>query len=178
MSLKKENKCKCFEDYPAWIILLSNLISLGIYIIGSYIMFQVGILLFTIYILYLFTCQFKVMKKSCINCYYYGKWCAFGLGKLSTLFFKKSKSSALSNKQVGWKDLLPDFLVSLVPIIFGVYILVQKFDLVILIFVTALFLLSSFGNSFVRRKLACKYCRQKELGCPAEKLFNKTKKKN
>jgi hypothetical protein len=28
----------------------------------------------------------------------------------------------------------------------------------------------------VRGQLACKYCKQRELGCPAEQLFSKTKR--
>ncbi|MGC9363291.1 MAG: hypothetical protein ACP5FZ_01840 [Fidelibacterota bacterium] len=36
-------------------------------------------------------------------------------------------------------------------------------------------LLASTGNSFVRGSLICKYCRQRALGCPAEKLFEKKK---
>jgi len=38
-----------------------------------------------------------------------------------------------------------------------------------------LILLTSAGNSYIRGSLACKYCQQRELGCPAEKLFNKEK---
>jgi hypothetical protein len=31
--------------------------------------------------------------------------------------------------------------------------------------------LSLGGNSFVRTRIVCKYCRQREIGCPAEKFF-------
>jgi hypothetical protein len=41
--------------------------------------------------------------------------------------------------------------------------------------VIMLVLLSTIGNSFVRGSLACRYCKQRDLGCPAEQLFNKNK---
>jgi len=37
-------------------------------------------------------------------------------------------------------------------------------------------LLFSVGNSYVRGSLACKFCRQRQLGCPAEKMFRQGKK--
>jgi len=33
--------------------------------------------------------------------------------------------------------------------------------------------LATQGNYLVRSRIACKYCKQRELGCPAEKLFRK-----
>jgi hypothetical protein len=38
--------------------------------------------------------------------------------------------------------------------------------LVVLVF------LSLAGNAIIRGSFACKYCRQREIGCPAEKLFS------
>jgi hypothetical protein len=66
-------------------------------------------------------------------------------------------------------------MVSLIPILVGIVLLIIHFNLLILLAVLLLVLLSSIGNSFVRGSLACKYCKQKELGCPADKLFNKKK---
>jgi hypothetical protein len=31
--------------------------------------------------------------------------------------------------------------------------------------------LSFVGNAVLRGSFACKYCKQREIGCPAEKLF-------
>ena len=50
------------------------------------------------------------------------------------------------------------------------------FSWVLLLAIGALVLLGSVGTGFIRGQLACKYCRQRELGCPAEQLFNKTKR--
>jgi hypothetical protein len=34
-------------------------------------------------------------------------------------------------------------------------------------------MLACVGNGFIRVSLACKFCRQRELGFPAEQLFDK-----
>jgi len=78
--------------------------------------------------------------------------------------------------QMTWKDMLPDIMVSLIPFVVGIILLIIHFNWTMLILVVALFLLASVGNGYVRSSLACKYCKQRELGCPAEKLFDKKKK--
>lgn len=168
-------KTECYETYPLWIILLSNFVSIAIYLLGAFIIYQLGLIWLLLYILYILFLEFKVMKKSCPNCYYFGKCCAFGKGKLSSIFFKKGDSKNFAKTQITWKDILPDFLVSIIPLLVGIALLIIKFNFLILYSVILLVLLSSAGNGFIRGSLSCKYCKQRELGCPAEKLFNKKK---
>ena len=75
-----------------------------------------------------------------------------------------------------WKDIVPDFLAFMVPVLAGILLLILEFTWTVLILTIALFLLGFLGNALVRGQLACRYCRQREIGCPAEQLFNKTKK--
>jgi hypothetical protein len=51
--------------------------------------------------------------------------------------------------------------------------MIINFHWILPVMLVSLILLTSVGNSFIRGYRACKYCRQRELGCPAEKLFNK-----
>jgi hypothetical protein len=120
--------------------------------------------------------EFRLIKRHCTNCYYYGKACAFGQGKISSIFFKKGDVKKFCKKQMTWKDILPDFLVSLIPILVAIVLLIIRFNWTILILVILLFLLTFIGNGLIRGSLACKYCKQRKLGCPAEQLFNKKKK--
>jgi hypothetical protein len=69
--------------------------------------------------------------------------------------------------------MIPDLLVSLVPLIIGIVLLILEFDFIILFAAILLIVATTSGNAFVRGNLTCKYCRQRESGCPAEKLFNK-----
>jgi len=119
--------------------------------------------------------EIQVLRKSCVNCYYYGKACAFGRGKLVCLFSKKGDSQEFSKRQVTWKDILPDILVSIIPIVAGVVLLIIDFNWVLLSSVLLLLLFTSAGNGIIRGSLACRYCRQREIGCPAEHLFKRTK---
>ena len=168
---------KTFEDYPCCIVIISNLVSVSIYVIGAYIIFQLGIIWLLLYLLYILGLEIRLMKRSCVNCYYYGKFCAFGKGKLSALFFKKGNPKLFLRDNITWKDLIPDFLVSIIPVVVGIVLLILNFNWLILSLIVLLVVLTSAGNGFVRGSLACKFCKQRELGCPAEKLFNKYNKR-
>jgi hypothetical protein len=67
--------------------------------------------------------------------------------------------------------MLPDFLVLLWPVLGGFILLVQNFSWLLLGMLVLLIALSLSGNAIVRGSFTCKYCRQKELGCPAARLF-------
>ncbi len=166
---------KCYENYPPSTIFISNLLNLSIYAIGFYILFQLGLVYSLLYLVYLLFLEIKLLGRSCVHCYYFGKNCAFGKGKLASLFFRKNKKKLIECK-IGWKDLILDFLVSLIPAITGIFLLIKKFNGINLLLIIILFILTSSGNGFVRKNLACKYCKQREFGCPAEKLFNKKRK--
>ena len=168
-------KTKTYENYPAWIIILSNIFSIMIYIIGALIIYKVGVVWLVLYLLFIGLLELRLLKGHCVNCYYYAKCCAFGKGKLSALFFKKGDPKKFILKKITWKDLIPDILVSAIPMVVGIIMLIMNFNWLLLILILMLFLLTSAGNGFVRGSLACKYCKQREIGCPAEKLFDKKK---
>jgi len=164
-----------YEDYPAWIVAAANLVSLAIYFSGAFIIYQaagVWVMLYLAFIAYL---EIRLIKGHCTNCYYYGKRCAFGQGRLSSVLFKKGNPKSFCKKQMTWKDILPDFMVSVIPMAIGIAMLIFDFDWLILSLVILLFVLSFPGNAFVRGSLACRHCKQRELGCPAEQLFSKKK---
>jgi hypothetical protein len=166
-------KKKCYENYPVSTVIIAALLELSIYSIGALIISRLGIIWMAIYLAFVVIFLIRLLGKSCVNCYYYGKLCFSGKGKLSSLFFKKGSSRAFINRKVTVKDLLPDMLLSFSPIIIGIIVLIIKFDWVVLLMMAALLLLSFPGNGFVRGKLACIHCKQCLIGCPAQKLFNK-----
>jgi len=167
---------KTFENYPYRIIIISNIVSIAIYFIGAYILYRLGIIWLLLYLIYIVGLEIRLMKRSCINCYYYGKFCAFGKGKIISLFFKKGNSHKFINNKITWKGILPDFLVSIIPLFVGIVLLILNFNGLMLSLIVLLVILTSAGNGFVRGSLACKFCKQREIGCPAERLFNKSKK--
>ncbi len=96
---------------------------------------------------------------------------------MCSLFFKKGDANRFKQDKIAWKDIIPDLMVSLIPILAGITLLIIDFSWLILALVLLLFLLSSIGNGLVRGSLACKHCKQREIGCPAEQLFNREKVK-
>ena len=168
-------KQKYYEKYPYWIIIISNVFSIAIYLIGAFIIYQLGSIWLVSYLLYILWIEIRILRRSCVNCYYYGKYCAFGKGKISYLLFKKGDSKKFIQDKITWKDIIPDFMVSVIPMLVGIAILIIDFNWFLLTMIVILALLTFTGNALVRGSLACKYCKQREIGCPAEQLFNKTK---
>jgi hypothetical protein len=169
------NKATTYLRYPAGIVLVSNLVSLLIYGLGFYIILKIGLFYSLIFLLYLILFEFRLMRYHCVNCYYWGKTCGFGKGKVSSLFFKHGDPAKFCRAKMTWKDLIPDLLISLVPAVSAIILLTMKYDLKLLLALLFLIALTTAGNGYIRGSLACKYCKQKEIGCPADAFFNKKK---
>jgi hypothetical protein len=170
---KEKSKIKTYENYPGGMVLLAVVFSLLIYALGAYVLFEFNFWVMVLYLVFCFFVELNVLTHSCVNCYYYGKVCCFGKGKICSLFFKKGNNKSFCKKQVSWKDMIPDMLIPIVPILAGIALLIWNFRWDILVALILLVILSSFGNSFIRGNCACKFCKQRALGCPAEQLFNK-----
>jgi len=164
---------QAYENYPVWMVIGSNLLSISIYLIGAAILYQIGLIWPVLFVLFILLLEFRLVRGHCVDCYYYGKTCAFGKGRLSSLFFPKGIPEHFSQRLITKKDLLPDFLVFFIPLVVGSALLIRDFSWILLILVIALFILGFAGNAVVRGQIACRYCRQKEIGCPAQRLFER-----
>lgn len=167
---------KAYENYPFRIACISNLVALAIYAIGAIIVFQIGWIWGVLYLLFIILLEYKLLREGCRHCYYYNKYCAFGRGKLCALFFRKGNPQKFTQRKFTRKDMIPDVLVSIIPIVIGIILLILHFNRRILIGIIALLALMTKGNSCIRWQLACKHCKQRQLGCPAAKLFMKKRK--
>lgn len=164
---------RSYELFPARIVILSNLVSFLIYTSGLIITLRLGWIAAVLYLVFIFALEYRLLSKHCVNCYYWNKTCGFGKGKLSALFFKKGDPSLFCKKEMSWKDLIPDVLISLIPLLCGIILMIIRFDILLLVAVTLILALSTIGNGYIRSNLTCKYCKQRELECPAEKMFRK-----
>ncbi|MFH0859796.1 MAG: hypothetical protein V1921_01210 [Candidatus Altiarchaeota archaeon] len=164
---------KTYENFPVWMVLVTNAVALSVYALGAAILYGFGTGIVVLYLLYCLWVETRVMRMSCACCYYYGKTCGSGKGRLCALLFKKSDPKRFLEKDITFKDLLPDFMVSLLPLVGGLTLLAAGFTWSILALMTALALLAFPGSAVMRGRIMCKYCRQREIGCPAQKLFQK-----
>lgn len=162
-----------FEKYPFYIVLMSNALNLLIYTSGILILLQAGIYYVIPYIAYILVLEIRLLKSGCTRCYYYGKTCAFGKGRVSSILFSKDESKNFCDKQYTKLGLMIDSLVSVAPLITGIVLMILDFSFSILLLCIAIVLFTTAGNGIIRGKFACKFCKQRELGCPAEKVFQK-----
>ncbi len=164
---------KRFENYPAGTVVLSNLVSLPIYGLGFWIILNTGLVWAFLYLAYVLLLEFRLMRYHCTKCYYWGKYCSSGRGKISSFLFKKGDSVRFACTVLTWKEMVPDLFVSLIPFLTGLVLLVLRFNYFLLGALLLLLLLTTLGNSFIRGSKSCSYCRQQDLGCPAYRLFYK-----
>jgi hypothetical protein len=166
---------ECFENFPGWIPAISISHALAVYALGALILSGIAIwtaLLFLAYCLYV---ESTILRKSCAHCFYYGRVCALGRGKLCALLFPKGDPRQFLDREITWKQMVPDMLVLLIPLVAGIGLLVLNFSWVRLGMLLVLVFLSLGGNAIIRGSLACKFCRQRTIGCPAERFFNTPK---
>ncbi len=161
------------ENYPVHIVLLSNLLNIALYALGSIVMWEAHEYLLLPYLLLVIYMEVKVLRNSCTRCHYYGKLCAFGKGKLSSFFFRRNETERLCDVKITTLSFLTDASVSLIPIITAIILIIMNFNFIILLYAVIILVLTTGGNAVVRGQLACNHCSQKELGCPAEAYFNK-----
>jgi len=139
-------------------------------------MLNLGIFFAAGFVAYILFIEVRLLAKSCKHCYYYGRFCAFGKGKCSALFFKKGNPDEFLKTEITMKDIIPDFLTFIFPLIAGIFILISNFSWLIVVLLAILVILGFGGNAVVRGSFACKYCKQREIGCPAERLFSQKKR--
>jgi len=169
-------KAETCVNYPFWTPLLSLLLSLAIYTLGASILSGFGPIAIALYIIYCLWVEYRVIRRSCPNCYYYGKPCGLGRGLIAPLFGKKGDPKLFTAREVGWKDLIPDLLVMMVPLLGGIIYLCLHFNFVTVGLLIAIAVLALPCTGFMRGCLLCPNCKQRELGCPAEKWFGKNKR--
>ena len=110
-------KPKIFDSYPLWIIILANILILAVYVAGAYIMFRLSLITGILYLAYLVLLERHFFREGCSCCFYYGKLCAFGKGIVAAKFFKKGDPKKFCEREVGFKDFIPQILVVLIPLI-------------------------------------------------------------
>jgi hypothetical protein len=164
-------KAESFETFPLGIVLLTTTVAISIYALGVYVLLGFGVVAAVLYGLYCLAVEGLVLKRSCTNCYYYGKRCGLGRGTLCAVLFKKGDPRKFVEREVSWTDMLPDFLVVLLPIAGGVALSIRDFTWLRVAALALLVALSFVGNAVSRGMLACRYCKQREIGCPAATLF-------
>lgn len=156
---------KGLEEYPKSTIIFGNIIMLLIMTVGTIaVWFLIGIWAW-LYLAISFIMVYIVMRKLvCKNCYYYGKWCALGWGKLSSSLFKKGKIEDFpDNPSLKFAPAVYG-LMMFVPVIAIIISLIYVFDYTKIGILILLILFSMYSGG-IGRKSACSKCKM-SLICP------------
>lgn len=162
-----------FEKYPLSTVFVSNLVTLLNYAIGLYLLYRINIIFAGFFLVYLLAVEIFTYREGCVSCWYYSKRCASGRGKIAPLLFKRDDPKRFCEKQVTWKNLMPQILVTVIPMVAGIYLLIQGFSWTILILTLTPILVWFLGNPIIFGKLACPHCKQGRICCPANEFFGK-----
>ena len=99
--MKEKLKSRIYQEgiecFPAWWVILENLGFILNWGIGFFLLMPFkynGIPIVSwIYLAVLIVFQILLKKHNCSTCYYYGKWCHLGWGKLANCMFKPNSGS-------------------------------------------------------------------------------------
>ena len=168
-----KKKPKYYENYPFDIVFTTFLFNLSIWLIGLYLTYLITPILSFLFLLYMIFIELSVYVEGCKYCCYYGKWCAFGRGKLAKLFIKKGNPKKFCSREIGWKDFVPQIFGMIVPIVSGIYVLMNSFSWNILALTLWPIFVWFIGNPILYGNLVCAHCKQGKKCCPALKFFSK-----
>lgn len=153
------------EEYLKTTILLGNLVMVLWIALGTVACWFFYPLAAWIYLSVALLMVFVVLRKLvCTNCYYYGKWCGTGWGKLAALFFKQGSIDNFS-RSIGIKLApLTYGLLSLIPLVLGIVAVIREFTIPRVSVPVLLFLISFYSGAVSRGK-ACANCKMRTV-CP------------
>lgn len=170
-------KPKIYDNYPLSIVSTIGLLFLVFYLAGAYIMFRLHVIAGALYILYILLMEYFVYKEACPHCFYYGKRCAFGRGVIAGIIHKKGDPKKFCEKEMRFKDFVPQIILLLVPIVVGIALLVSRGYHLLTLIALLYPVFNWFAlNPIIYGKLACPHCKQGSMCCPALEFFGKKKK--
>lgn len=171
--MPKKEKPELYEKYPFKNVLIYNFVTLSLYAVGIYLTYLVWKWAALIFFIYLIFIELSVYKSGCSCCYYYGKRCVAGRGKIAPLIVKRKDPKKFCERTLSFKDFIPTLLVALIPVAAGIYLLIKDFNFLILGLTLWPLLVNFIGNPIVYGKIACPHCKQGAKCCPACEYFNK-----
>jgi hypothetical protein len=159
---KKNNEFKFCENYSLFVVLIRWLFLGAAFGLGIYILFQFKEILAYIYIFYGVLCLMLILPLSrCVYCYYHGKVCDCGFGKVASYLFPKNDESRYKSKYVYFSL---TYLFWIFPVLMGLIQVLRERSLKALIVILAFLLVLFLERTFLR-VAGCKNCHQREI-CP------------
>jgi hypothetical protein len=155
-------------EYPKGGIILANLFVGSILGMGTVLCWFLSPLLAGLYIGWAVLTVFFVSRRlTCPNCYYHGKWCSVGWGKLSGLLARRGDIDEFGNDVAARLAPVTYSLLILVPLISIIVSMAQEFRISQIV---AMVIYLSLFSVLALRKAACSRCKMRLVcrGCAAK----------
>jgi len=158
----QQNLAFC-DSYPKSVIVIRWIILVAAFALGIYILTNIKQLLGLAYIIYSLVVLTLILPLSrCSSCFYHGKACNTGWGKVAAYLFPKGDESKFVRH---YDYAIFIHLLCIIPLLASLFQLVRLRNLLALV-VFGLYLFILLIEKITLKKLACSRCRQREF-CPA-----------
>jgi len=153
------------EEYPTAQAIFANVVMMLWLALGAVACWFFYPLIGLIYLVFALVMVYVVLRKLvCPNCYYHGKCCHIGWGKLSAFLFKKGNIEDFDTSFSLKIAPLTYGLLTLIPLILIAISIFQEF-LISKVVIMVILLAISFYSGTIGRKKACLVCKMR-LICP------------
>jgi hypothetical protein len=161
---------ECYESFPRTTVIYNLLTLGGALIMGVVVLAQLGIWVAAGYLVLLALTVYGMLAFVCARCYYYGRRCATGVGKVVALFFKKGREEEFGHTASQKVVMLLLVIALLLPLVGGIASLVVGYSTLRLVLLVAWVALLVAGLA-PHPRLVCSHCKLAEKGCcPIGKL--------
>ena len=151
------------HSYPKFVIIIRWIILGGAFALGIYILTSINQLLGLAYVIYSLVVLTLILPLSrCSSCFYHGKACNTGWGKVAAYLFPKGDESKFVRH---YDYAIFIHLLWIIPLLTSFFQLVLARNLLALV-VFGVYLFVLLLEKITLKKLACSRCRHREF-CPA-----------
>lgn len=149
---------------PLWQVLLDNVPTLAMYVLGAIIMNYISTIYAISYLVYSFASVVWFWAKICPSCKYYDtRGCPCGYGKISSALFQAKKTDNFT--KLFRQNIVALFPSWFVPTIVGIYFLINSYTLNLLILFLSFNIIGYALIPIISKQVGCKDCDIKE-DCP------------
>jgi hypothetical protein len=154
----------CERKIPLWMVLIDNLPTVSLFILGTIIISRISMIAGMAYFLYCCASIVWFWARICPYCHFYNTYaCPCGYGIIASKLFKSKKGKSF--RQAFNQNIVVLFPCWFLPPITGVYLIITRYSLLFLIMVI-LFCLTGFVLiPLISKLIGCKNCNNKE-NCP------------
>jgi hypothetical protein len=151
-------------NYPWTTPLIENTVWGGVYLLGSATFWFIHPWAAGAYLAYSLACMYLLLPRLvCTSCFYYGRRCHSGQGRIASLLFSPRSQAEFASRFRSMRLAAPIFLA---PLLAGIVMLFVRFSPRLAACTLAFGILALGCTRLVTKRLGCPRCRQRHV-CPA-----------